>query len=80
MRVSREPEIKYSSAIDRDFSYSNLQKSFAEGSTQGITTNQGTYFADEVIEDEELLEEAPKIGFLSALTNLLHIQSSYKRS
>lgn len=64
------------SAIDRNFSYSNLQKNFIDTSTQqGITTDQGTYFADEVIEVEERLVETPKTGFFSALTNFLHIQA-----
>lgn len=64
------------SAIDRDFSYSNLQKNFVEASTQGITPNQGTYFADEVVEVEEQVVEAPKTGFSSFLAGFLHIQAA----
>lgn len=64
------------SAIDRDFSYSNLQKNFVEASTQGITTDQGTYFADEVVEVEEQVVEAPKTGFSSFLAGFLHIRAA----
>lgn len=64
------------SAIDRDFSYSNLQKNFVEASTQGITPDQGTYFADEVVEVEEQVVEAPITGFSSFLAGFLHIRAA----
>lgn len=69
------------SAIDRSFSYSHLQKHFisqmnGEDSTQGITTAQGTFYADEIIEVEEQPQQNTGMGFLSILSNLFHIRAA----
>lgn len=65
------------SAIDREYSYSNLQKNFDSQTDQkqGITPDQGTFYADEVIEVVEQSVEAPKTSFFSALSYILNIRA-----
>ena len=69
------------SVIDRNFSYYHLQNHFTsqmndEESMQGMTTGQGIFYADEVIEVEEQPQQNTGMGFLSVLSNLFHIRAA----
>lgn len=65
------------SAIDRDFSYSNLQKRFFhDGFQKNVQELGGTYYIEERKGIEETMGVKPKISIFSTLGRMLHIEAA----